>query len=208
MSHTLTKPALLPVFPPHAEPGGDCLLARLLTEQPWRKDVSWPPGFEGGIAHRLDNATSGAVLVADDVAELARWRELFHEHRLTKTYLLLAAYDVPWRRRTCTAAIAHHPRKKSLMVVQRSDRTAHRGRWYPATTTFRHLRDRLWEATMTTGVTHQIRAHAGFLGIPIRGDKHYGGGNEPMFHLHHVGLIGPGGVHTDPVPAPAWADQV
>ena len=91
------------------------------------------------------------------------------------------------------------------MVVQRSAQTASRGKWYPASTRFRHVRGRLWEATMTTGVTHQIRAHAAFLGIPIAGDKLYGGGAGPMFHLHHVGLAGPEEFATDPVPLPSWA---
>src|SRR5690606_11456797 len=63
---TLSKPAGLPVFPPHADPAGDCLLARLLAEEPWRAALPWPAGFDGGIAHRLDVSTSGAVLAASD----------------------------------------------------------------------------------------------------------------------------------------------
>ena len=205
MPTTLNKPAGLPVFPPHADPLGDCLLKCLLESEPRRRAIAWPEGFEGGIAHRLDNGTSGAVLAANDLSELASLREYFRGHRLAKSYLLLAAKDVPWRENTCTAAIAHHPRKRDRMVARRGAQTAHRGKWYDAHTTFPRLAPRLWQATITTGVTHQVRVHAAFLGIPIQGDHIYGGGPGPAFHLHHAGLTGPDGFHTGRVPPPAWA---
>lgn len=213
MIRTLSKPAGLPVFPPHADPRGDCLLARLLAEEPWRADVPWPDGFAGGLAHRLDVSTSGAVLVAGDPDELARLRGWFGEHRLVKTYRLLAAKDVPWDENVCDRPIAHDRRHKGRMVVQRGPSTPHRGRWYPAVTRFRRIEGPLFEATMQTGVMHQIRVHAAFVGIPLRGDHRYGGGPTPddappgvRFHLHHVGVEGPG-FRSAPVPLPAWADQ-
>ncbi len=209
---TLLKPAGVPVFPPHADPQGDCLLARLLRREPGRADQAWPAGFAGGLAHRLDVSTSGAVLVADDPEELAWIRAAFAEGGLRKTYRLLAARDVPWDAHGCTARIAHARRRKGRMVVERGRATPHRGRWYPAETRFRRLRGRLFEAEMRTGVMHQIRVHAAFLGIPILGDRRYGGGPTPAdappgceFFLHHLGLEGPGDLRTDPVPLPEWA---
>lgn len=208
---TVYKPPGIPVFPPHADPGGDCVLARLLAEEPGRVHLPWPEGFDAGIAHRLDWSTSGAVVVADDPAELDRIRALFEGKQLLKSYRLLASRDVPWSENSCDAPIANGPRRRGRMVVQRGRNTPHRGRWYPAETSFRRLQGRLWEATMRTGVMHQIRAHAGFVGIAILGDRKYGGGRTPddapeglSFYLHHVGLQGPGLV-TDPVPTPAWA---
>jgi 23S rRNA pseudouridine1911/1915/1917 synthase len=207
MPTTVNKPAGLPVFPPHADPTGDCVLRRLLEQEPWRQQIAWPAGFEGGLVHRLDNATSGAVLAANDLAELAVIRGYFRDHRLIKTYLLLAAKDVPWNDNQCLAAIAHHPRKRDRMVVQRGPNTPHRGKWYEAQTSFRRLSGRLWQATISTGITHQVRVHAAFLGIPIEGDRTYGGGaGKPGFFLHHAGLRGPKGFHSDPVPAPPWAN--
>lgn len=211
MATTLTKPAGLPVFAPHADPAGDCLLRRLLEDQPWRGGIDWPAGFEGGIAHRLDNATSGAVLVADSLDELAAIRRLFQSHALRKTYLLLAAKDVRWDRNVCDAPIAHHESKKSRMVVQRGRNTPHRGKWYDAHTEFRRVAGRVFEAVITTGVMHQVRVHAAFVGIPIVGDRIYGGGlaegGPPgmSFSLHHAGLRGPG-IETTPVPMPGWVE--
>lgn len=212
MATTLNKPAGLPVFPPHADAEGDCLLKRWLQQQPDRLAIDWPEGFAGGIAHRLDTSTSGAVVAADALDELAMLRTWFTAHRLSKRYLLLAARDVPWDRHVSDAPIAHHPDKRDRMVVQRGRNTPHRGKWYPARTRFRRIDGLLFEAIITGGVMHQIRVHAAFLGMPILGDRRYGGGPTPVnappgldFYLHHQGMTGPEGWSTTPVPDPDWA---
>src|SRR4051812_40088279 len=79
------KPAGVPVFPPHGHPAGDCVLRRLSEALPGRAE-DWPVGFEGGIAHRLDTATSGLLLVARTPADLARLRTEFAEGSLRKFY--------------------------------------------------------------------------------------------------------------------------
>ncbi|MEM6930120.1 MAG: RNA pseudouridine synthase [Myxococcota bacterium] len=209
---TTLKPAGLPVFPPHADPAGDCVLARLQAEEPWRVEVAWPDGFAGGIAHRLDVSTSGAVAIADNPEALTTLREHFTAHRLRKRYWLWAARPPRWSRHTCDRRLAHDRRHKKRMVVQRSANTPHRGRWHPAHTAFRHLGGQLVEAVITTGVMHQIRLHAAFVGIPIRGDRLYGGGATPddappglTFYLHHVGFDG--AATSQPVPEPTWLTE-
>lgn len=206
---TYDKPAGLPVFPPHADPDGDCVWARLVADEPWRRDVPWPDGFAGGLAHRLDVSTSGAVAVAADLDELAALRDHFATHRLDKRYVLWSAKAPRWDSHVCDRPIAHDRRHKRRMVVQRSPRTPHRGRWYPAHTAFRVVEGRLVEARMRSGVTHQIRLHAAFVGLPILGDRLYGGGVTPAdappgltFFLHHHGFTGP--VQTAPLPDPSW----
>lgn len=210
MATTILKPAGRPVFPPHDAPAGPSVLRDLLDAEPARATLAWPEGFEGGIAHRLDTSTSGALLVADDPDELALLRQAFADGHLVKTYVLRAAKEVPWDTHRCDRPMAHDARRKARMIVQRGADTPHRGRWYPASTTFRRLGDHLWEVAITTGVMHQIRAHAAFVGLPIAGDRLYGGGPTPAdappgatFLLHHVGLTGPG-ITTAPVPLPAW----
>jgi 23S rRNA-/tRNA-specific pseudouridylate synthase len=210
MPTTVAKPPGLPVFPPHDAPAGDCVWARLMSEQPWRGGLAWPAGFEGGIAHRLDTSTSGAIAVADDLDELERLRAAFAGGRLTKRYVAVTARPPSWTHHRCDRSIAHDARHKRRMVVQRGASTPHRGRWYEAHTAFEHIGGGRLRVTITTGVMHQIRVHAAFLGVPLVGDRLYGGGDLPpggpagcTFWLHHVGLRGDGWA-TEPVPLPAW----
>jgi 23S rRNA-/tRNA-specific pseudouridylate synthase len=194
MPTTLYKPAGQPLFAPHNKPtpGGDCLIKQLLADEPWRSEIDWPIGFEAGIAHRLDNDTSGAILVADNLTELATLRDWFETHQLSKTYLFKTTGTVPWDQNTCDKAIAHDKQRRSRMIVQRGKNTPHRGKWYPAVTEFKRIKAKIWQAAMQTGVTHQIRTHAAFLGLPI-------------IELHHVGIRGPKGFKTNPVEQPGWS---
>jgi len=181
-----------------------------VEEDPSRSTHDWPQGFEGGLAHRLDVPTSGALLCADDPEELAEIRAAFASGAFTKVYRFVAGREVSWDHHVCDRPIAHHRRRRDRMVIQRGKDTAHRGRWYPAHTTFRRVEGPLFEAVIVTGVMHQIRVHAAFVGIALRGDRLYGGGapdgdrpaNAP-FQLHHLGLSG-AGFQTEPVPRPDW----
>ena len=197
------KPAGIPVFPPHADAAGDCLLARTGLDT-----AGWAPNFAGGLAHRLDTPTSGQVLSANKAEDLVWLRALFASGALEKTYQFVSPGQVEWDAHTVEAPIAHDKRKRTKMIVSRGQHTPHRGKWYPAHTRFLRLgptRDggQLWQAIITTGVMHQIRVHAAFVGIPILGDRRYGGGpnmsESVPFLLHHLGLSGP---QLDPPMAP------
>jgi 23S rRNA pseudouridine1911/1915/1917 synthase len=196
----LCKPAGIPVFPPHADAGGDCLLSRWLAESPEQTETDWPEGFSGGIAHRLDTPTSGQVIAARTLADLRALRASFAGGAFQKRYRLVTARDVPWDTHEVRTPVAHDRRHRGRMVVQRGRATPHRGKWYPAHTCFRRVaalsEGWLWEAVITTGVMHQIRVHAASVGIPLCGDGRYGGGAAPdgqpvPFLLHHLGLQGP-----------------
>ena len=208
----LFKPAGLPVFAPHNDPQGDCLLARLFDAVPSQKEGPWPSGFAGGIAHRLDIPTSGQVIVARTPSDLRWIRELFSTKQLHKQYGFLTAKTVGWSSHVIAAPIAHDRRRKGRMVVQRGNSTPHRGKWLSAQTHFTRISPvgvlTAWQAEMQTGVMHQIRVHAGFAGLALAGDRRYGGGQAhrdfPVdFALHHRGLHGPG-LHPPPAPLPSW----
>lgn len=187
----VAKPAGLPVFPPHADPAGDCVLARLLAARP-EQARAWPPGFEGGIAHRLDNVTSGLVLVARDEAALAALRAEFRAGLLRKRYLFRSGATPGFTEQVVTVELAHHPNRKDRMVARRGPRTAHRGRWYPAWTRLVDHGGGWWEAEIRTGVTHQVRIHALHAGVPLDGDPIYGLPGTGPFCLHHLQVIAPG----------------
>lgn len=210
------KPTEIPVFPKKETPQEDSLLTRLLSLAPSRKEISWPQGFEGGILHRLDTPTTGGVLIAPSVQEVYRQRALFAQQERPKCYLFLSSKHVPWQEHVCEKAIAHDKHKKGKMVPKRGNNTPHRGKWYEACTSFRHIYRQdgisLWEARMQTGVMHQIRVHASFLGIALLGDRKYGGGETPdfflgTFALHHHQI---GDWPAIPVPSwwPKWAQEI
>jgi 23S rRNA pseudouridine1911/1915/1917 synthase len=193
------------VFPPHGDPSGDCVLRW------WRGQRAlgaFPPGFEGGLAHRLDVSTSGVLLACHDAAELERARGAFAGKRLHKTYRLLSSGQVDEDRIEVDLPVAHDRRRRDRMVVQRGPRTRHRGRWYPARTRFRRIQGRLWEAVIETGVMHQIRVHAASVGLPLDGDRIYGGAElvgAPQgvdFALHHARMGGWGACPF--CPPPGW----
>lgn len=203
----LNKPPGIPVFPKKGTKE-DSVLDRLYQEEQYRMSVYWPEGFAGGIVHRLDTPTSGGLLVACDAEHVAEVRELFAQKVLRKRYLFLSAKEPRWSEHSCDASLAHDKRKKGSMIPKRGKNTPHRGKWYHAHTRFRHLQRQagvsLWEAEMYSGVMHQIRVHAAFLGIALLGDKRYGGGQPPesfhsRFALHHQQI------HDWPkIPPPAW----
>ena len=203
----LNKPPGIPVFP-KKNTQQDSVLLRLYEVEPHRKDVLWPEGFAGGIVHRLDTATSGGLMVACDAHQVVELRNSFSKKILRKRYLFLSAKEPRWEEHYCDAPLAHDKRKKGNMIPKRGKNTPHRGKWYDAKTSFRHLGREdgisLWEAEMYSGVMHQIRAHAAFLGIALLGDKRYGGGQSPetfhsCFALHHQQI------HDWPsIPPPIW----
>jgi 23S rRNA pseudouridine1911/1915/1917 synthase len=200
------KPAGMPVFPWHdAARGTRCLLDALLGLRPEQALIAWPRGFEGGIVHRLDNPTSGLVMVAADLPSLTGLRGLFAEKRLRKRYLFVTDRDVPWDGHDVAIPLAHDPRRKGRMTFSRGRSTEHRGTWLSAETHFRRQAGcaggHVWEALIRTGVMHQVRVHAAAVGLALLGDRIYGGrpwpqGRHPPegvpFLLHHAGLLGPG----------------
>jgi 23S rRNA pseudouridine1911/1915/1917 synthase len=211
----VVKPPGLSCFPPHADPSGDCVLRRLLHAFPEQADPTWPLGFDGGIAHRLDISTSGLLLIARSVDALAALRTRFSSRRLRKEYRFLTQKQVDWDQNTVDRPIAHDRRRKGRVVVQRGRNTPHRGRWRDAETHFRRLGPVdgglwLWQAEMSTGVMHQIRVHAAFVGLALVGDRLYGGGAWDLprprgvsFALHHHHLEGPD-LHPTAVEVPGW----
>lgn len=176
----IDKPAGLPVTRPRR--GGDCVEDRL-TEL--RMNFARAPS----IVHRLDQDTSGCLLLARNPKTLKRFNRTFEEGVVRKIYW--AVLD---------AAPDGDDGVIDLPLAKRS--TRERGWWItgdahgkPALTHWRTLAVRNGQALVEfrpeTGRTHQLRVHAcEGLGISIAGDPIYGTGEGPML-LHARSLSVP-----------------
>lgn len=133
-----------------------------------------------GLVHRLDNETSGVLIIAKTLEAYESLRKQFSEDTIKKEYLTLVLGYAPDKGRIETT-IAHHPRKKKKMVVCESEAKSIELKARPARTDYiciEHLLLNktpysLLRVTISTGVRHQIRAHFASIGFPVAGDELY-----------------------------------
>ncbi len=140
---------------------------------------------EAGLVHRIDRDTSGVVIAAREAGEYRRLREAFRSGATLKHYLALAAGRLGGARQI------------DLALARRGDRMIVAGRHddaLPARTGLELLDGgddwSLVLASMSTGVTHQVRVHMAAAGHPLLGDSLYGGpslpGSQRSGHLLHA----------------------
>ncbi len=177
----VSKPSGAPTHP--LAPGEEGTLANaLIARYPECVGASRDPR-EGGVAHRLDTATSGLVVAARSRQAWEALRSQFSSRTVRKEYLALVAgelahpveVDAP-----IGAAAGTQPRRMKVLEDPRlEDRQGAR-----EAQTFVEV-ERCFEGwvlvrcTIATGVMHQIRVHLAHLGLPVAGDPLYGGGSPP-----------------------------
>ncbi len=142
--------------------------------------------------HRIDEGTSGLLVVALDEPTQVRLKDAFEVHAVERAYLAVVRGSFPPTPRTV----------RSVLVRDRGD--GRRGTAVEAGTpgkqAITHLRlvataggRSLVEARLETGRTHQVRIHLSEAGFPLFGDDLYGRdrGGRLALHAHILGFAHP-----------------
>lgn len=192
----IDKPAGLPVDRPRR--GGDSIADRLGE---LKLGFKRPPV----AMHRLDQDTSGCLLLARNARARAAFQQAFEAHKVQKLYWAVVAGELAEEEGVIEVPLAKHSSAEAgwRMVGDRAGQ--------PAVTRWRRLALRdghsLVEFEPVTGRTHQIRAHAReAFGKGIVGDRVYGIPGGPM-RLHARRLVVPRGdkAPIDVIaPLPPW----
>jgi len=129
------------------------------------------------LCHRLDEGTTGVVLVALTAAAVSNFHEALRAGTIHKEYRVVVWGEAPskkWSVERPLHRMAHaRSRDPKVMIVDDTEPGAQ-----PAHTEFRVLakskQATLLAARPITGRTHQIRAHLKGTGLPVVGDARYG----------------------------------
>jgi len=172
--------------------------------------------LEGGLVHRLDNGTSGALLIARSAHAFSTLRTAIRSGAVKRRYLALVA-GTPETPLTLNLPIAHHPKNARRMVVAAGDSLTLSAR--PALTRVETVervgKFTLLSVTPSTGARHQIRVHLADAGFPIVGDELYGGAASALspgrfwLHLSQMEFESPAtGVVRIEAPLPAELSEI
>ena len=126
-----------------------------------------------GIVHRLDQDTSGLIVVAKSQPAMDGLVQAFSSHKnIEKTYLAIVHGRPRLDAGRIENLIGRHPvDRKRMAVVEKNGKIA--------ITNWRvfdcsRQQSTAVECKIETGRTHQIRVHMAGLGCPVIGDKVYG----------------------------------
>lgn len=179
----LEKPAGLLCVPGRGPDKSDCLSLR--AEQRW-------PGAL--VVHRLDQATSGLVLMARNPLAQRALSTAFAERRVHKRYQAMVQGALQsklgvqdgagWA--TIDLPIAADWERRPLRVIDTEHGKPSQTQWRILSTDANTTR---LELAPLTGRTHQLRVHLAALGHPILGDALYGApATAPRLLLHAMRL--------------------
>ena len=209
------KPGLLPCHPIRRDERS-ALMNAVVARYPETADAGDKP-LEGGLVHRLDNGTSGALIIARNPASFATLRNSIRGGQIEREYLALISRELE-RTLTLAAPIAHHAKNPRRMVVAHEhSRTSIRSAARPAYTLVQPIRRvgtyAMVRVTPKSGMRHQIRVHLADAGFPLVGDELYGGpplaqlaSGRFFLHLSRIRLASPAGGEQVTVEAPLPSD--
>ncbi|XP_010533976.1 PREDICTED: RNA pseudouridine synthase 2, chloroplastic [Tarenaya hassleriana] len=131
-----------------------------------------------GIVHRLDKGTSGLLVVAKDEHSHAHLAEQFKQHTIERVYVsLTCGVPSPSHGRIVIPIgrdLNNRIRMAAIPGLSNRGRARHAASRYKVIEILAGGGSALVEWRLETGRTHQIRAHAKYVGVPLLGDEVYG----------------------------------
>ncbi|KAI7733227.1 hypothetical protein M8C21_006191, partial [Ambrosia artemisiifolia] len=171
------------------------------SNQAYSKDFGFDTNqtsIRPGIVHRLDKGTSGLLVVAKDEHSHAHLSQQFKEHTIQRIYVSLTCgvpfpasgrVDIPIGR-----DLTNRIRMTADTGPTKCGKSRHAASRYRVVEVLAGGGCALVEWRLETGRTHQIRAHAKYLGIPLMGDEVYGGSKNMA--LSRLQLKNPSSIHS------------
>lgn len=191
----INKPAGLPV---HAGTGHRLGLMEIITSIPGKEQ--WQ------LAHRLDKDTSGCLLLAKHRQALLAFQHAMQHQQVEKTYTALLAGALPEPVTVDQPLNTRHRVNgiRTVVVDQAGQQAVSHFTPLASSAQVSWVR-----CQIETGRTHQIRAHAQWLGCPVLGDPLYGRAIHNMprklfLHAHELSFPG----HRYQVPDPVDFEQI
>ena len=167
-----------------------------------------------GIVHRIDQNTTGSLVVCKTDAAHRSLAEQLKVHSITRKYRAIVHGNLKEEEGTVNAPIGRHPvDRKKMAVNERCGRNAvTHYRVLERFGSFTYL-----ECRLETGRTHQIRVHMASIGHPLLGDDVYGPSRCPIpgltgqtLHAMTLGFIHPEtGTHMEfEAPLPEYFENL
>jgi len=154
-----------------SQPGSGTRPGESLVEYLWEWGRQQGLDFKPTLAHRLDQETSGLLLVAlhgDTLRDLTR---LIREHEVKKFYLALVKGNLEKDKGTIESSLARTDNAKGSKV--KVDEKGKKSITHYSVKAHYNGYD-LVKINLETGRMHQIRAHFASIGHPLLGDTRYG----------------------------------
>ena len=183
------KPVGMLVHPAYGRAKGT-LVNALLHHSARLSDVN--AEFRPGIVHRLDEDTSGLILIAKDNQTHVQLAGQFKDHTIKKKYIALVQGEIEFDEGRIDAPLGRHFYYRDKRGVRFTDSAQEAVTYYRV---IKCVRGITFVALFPqTGRTHQLRVHMAYLKHPILGDEKYGKKETfPRLALHAqaIGFIHP-----------------